>query len=73
MKTLPRIVVTLTLLALILTGCGSGGGGVDKNLFATCSDGFKEYDTNCQDVCKTHGGVQQFGLKGAGCASNPPL
>jgi hypothetical protein len=66
-----RLSLLTVLVLLLVSGCG-GTSSVDKNLFATCIDGFKEYETNCQDVCKAHGGVRQFGLKGGDCAKNPP-
>ena len=65
-----RIAIAL-IIAIALVGCG--GNGADRNLFALCKDGFKEYETNCQFVCKDHGGVRQFGLKGGHCANFPPL
>ena len=67
MKNILLIICIICLTA----GCG-GGSNVDKNLVATCSDGFKEYEHNCATVCSTHGGVRQFGLKGADCARQPP-
>jgi hypothetical protein len=69
-----KYVSALILVLFILSGCGGGNKNkVDKDLVAVCMDDFKEYNRNCQDVCKNHGGVQFFGLAGGECAKNPPI
>lgn len=56
----------ILIIAVLISGCGSGDDNAPSGATAKCSDGSYSYSQNCSGTCSSHGGVSQWYISGCG-------